>query len=74
MLPSKTLIHLKQQRNELPWDLVLSNAQCHKSVIVFGSNPGKTNQNESIRGFRKRLTRQNIIRNFHNQSEERSEL
>ena len=36
----------------------------HKSVIVFGSSPGRTNQNESRRGLRIRLARHNVIRNF----------
>ena len=29
--------------------------ECHKSVMVFGSNRGRTNQNQSTRGLRKRL-------------------
>src|SRR5215831_16568848 len=40
--------------------------QCHKSVMVFGSNRGQTNQNQSRHGLRKRLTRHNIIRSFQN--------
>src|SRR5262249_22747520 len=31
-------------------------SECHKSVILFGSKRGKTNQNQSSRGLRKRLT------------------
>jgi len=31
-------------------------SECHKSVMVFGSKPRGTNQNQSTRGLRKRLT------------------
>lgn len=48
--------------------------ECHKSVIVFGSNRCKSNQNQSRRSLRKRLTRHNIIRNFQHQSKQHSEL
>ncbi len=51
----------------------LNPSECHKSVIAFGSKRCKTNQKQSTRGFRKRLTRQNIIRNFQNQSKRTSE-
>ena len=30
--------------------------KCHKSVMILGSKPRQTNQNESTRGLRKRLT------------------
>ena len=47
---------------------------CHKSVMVFGSNRRRTDQNQSRRSLRKRLTRHNIIRNFQNRSKGRTEL
>jgi hypothetical protein len=49
-------------------------AECHKSVMVFGSNRRRTNQNQSTRRPLKRLTRHNIIRSFQNGSKQHSEL
>ena len=44
--------------------------ECHKSVIVLGSNRGGTDQNRSRRSLPKRLTRHNVNRNFQIGSED----
>jgi hypothetical protein len=51
-LTGEELVDVKRGAQHL-----LLNVECHKSVIVFGSKRRGTNQNESTRGPRKRLTR-----------------